>query len=398
MAKETFDRSKPHLNVGTIGHVDHGKTTLTAAITYVLSKDGLASKQDYDAIDAAPEEKERGITINTAHVEYETVNRHYAHVDCPGHADYVKNMVTGAAQMDGAILVVAATDGPMPQTREHILLARQVGVPQIVVFMNKVDLVDDEEMLELVEMEVRELLDQYEFDGDNTSIIAGSALKALEDDPAGTEAIKKLMDAVDADIPEPDRLVDKPFLMPIEDVFSITGRGTVATGRIERGVINTGDPVEIIGMMKDEEKALNSTVTGVEMFRKILTRGEAGDNAGILLRGIEKEAIKRGMVICKPGSVTPHKKFKCEVYVLSKDEGGRHTPFFNGYRPQFYFRTTDVTGDCTLPAGVEMVMPGDNLTLEVALINKIAMEVGLRFAIREGGRTVGAGQVTEILD
>ena len=398
MAKETFDRSKPHLNVGTIGHVDHGKTTLTAAITYVLSKDGLASKQDYDAIDAAPEEKERGITINTAHVEYETVNRHYAHVDCPGHADYVKNMVTGAAQMDGAILVVAATDGPMPQTREHILLARQVGVPKIVVFMNKVDLVDDEEMLELVEMEVRELLDQYEFDGDNTSIIAGSALKALEDDPAGTEAIKKLMDAVDADIPEPDRLVDKPFLMPIEDVFSITGRGTVATGRIERGVINTGDPVEIIGMMKDEEKALNSTVTGVEMFRKILTRGEAGDNAGILLRGIEKEAIKRGMVICKPGSVTPHKKFKCEVYVLSKDEGGRHTPFFNGYRPQFYFRTTDVTGDCTLPAGVEMVMPGDNLTLEVALINKIAMEVGLRFAIREGGRTVGAGQVTEILD
>ena len=398
MAKETFDRSKPHLNVGTIGHVDHGKTTLTAAITYVLSKDGLASKQDYDAIDAAPEEKERGITMNTAHVEYETANRHYAHVDCPGHADYVKNMVTGAAQMDGAILVVAATDGPMPQTREHILLARQVGVPQIVVFMNKVDLVDDEEMLELVEMEVRELLDQYEFDGDNTSIIAGSALKALEDDPAGTEAIKKLMDAVDADIPEPDRLVDKPFLMPIEDVFSITGRGTVATGRIERGVINTGDPVEIIGMMKDEEKALNSTVTGVEMFRKILTRGEAGDNAGILLRGIEKEAIKRGMVICKPGSVTPHKKFKCEVYVLSKDEGGRHTPFFNGYRPQFYFRTTDVTGDCTLPAGVEMVMPGDNLTLEVALINKIAMEVGLRFAIREGGRTVGAGQVTEILD
>ncbi len=398
MAKETFDRSKPHLNVGTIGHVDHGKTTLTAAITYVLSKDGLAAKQDYDAIDAAPEEKERGITINTAHVEYETSNRHYAHVDCPGHADYVKNMVTGAAQMDGAILVVAATDGPMPQTREHILLARQVGVPQIVVFMNKVDLVDDEEMLELVEMEVRELLDQYEFDGDNASIIAGSALKALEDDPAGTEAIHKLMAAVDADIPEPERLVDQPFLMPIEDVFSITGRGTVATGRIERGVINTGDPVEIIGMMKDEEKALNSTVTGVEMFRKILTRGEAGDNAGILLRGIEKEAIKRGMVICKPGSVTPHKKFKCEVYVLSKDEGGRHTPFFNGYRPQFYFRTTDVTGDCTLPAGVEMVMPGDNLTLEVALINKIAMEVGLRFAIREGGRTVGAGQVTEILD
>ncbi len=398
MAKETFDRSKPHLNVGTIGHVDHGKTTLTAAITYVLSKDGLAAKQDYDAIDAAPEEKERGITINTAHVEYETANRHYAHVDCPGHADYVKNMVTGAAQMDGAILVVAATDGPMPQTREHILLARQVGVPKIVVFMNKTDLVDDEEMLELVEMEVRELLDQYEFDGDNASVIPGSAIKALEDDPAGIEAIHKLMAAVDADIPEPERLVDQPFLMPIEDVFSITGRGTVATGRIERGVINTSDPVEIIGMMKDGEKALTSTVTGVEMFRKILTRGEAGDNAGILLRGIDKEMIKRGMVICKPGSVTPHKKFKCEVYVLSKDEGGRHTPFFNGYRPQFYFRTTDVTGDVTLPSGVEMVMPGDNLTLEVALINSIAMEVGLRFAIREGGRTVGAGQVTEILD
>ena len=398
MAKETFDRSKPHLNVGTIGHVDHGKTTLTAAITYVLSKDGLAAKQDYDSIDAAPEEKERGITINTAHVEYETTNRHYAHVDCPGHADYVKNMVTGAAQMDGAILVVAATDGPMPQTREHILLARQVGVPKIVVFMNKVDLVDDEEMLELVEMEVRELLDQYEFDGDGASVIAGSAIKALEDDPAGVEAIHKLMAAVDADIPEPERLVDQPFLMPIEDVFSITGRGTVATGRIERGVINTADPVEIIGMMGDDEKPLTSTVTGVEMFRKILTRGEAGDNAGILLRGIDKEMIKRGMVICKPGTVTPHKKFKCEVYVLSKDEGGRHTPFFNGYRPQFYFRTTDVTGDCVLPAGVEMVMPGDNLTLEVNLINTIAMEVGLRFAIREGGRTVGAGQVTEILD
>ena len=398
MAKETFDRSKPHLNVGTIGHVDHGKTTLTAAITYVLSKDGLAAKQDYDSIDAAPEEKERGITINTAHVEYETTNRHYAHVDCPGHADYVKNMVTGAAQMDGAILVVAATDGPMPQTREHILLARQVGVPKIVVFMNKVDLVDDEEMLELVEMEVRELLDQYEFDGDGASVIAGSAIKALEDDPAGVEAIHKLMAAVDADIPEPERLVDQPFLMPIEDVFSITGRGTVATGRIERGVINTADPVEIIGMMGDDDKPLTSTGTGVEMFRKILTRGEAGDNAGILLRGIDKEMIKRGMVICKPGTVTPHKKFKCEVYVLSKDEGGRHTPFFNGYRPQFYFRTTDVTGDCVLPAGVEMVMPGDNLTLEVNLINTIAMEVGLRFAIREGGRTVGAGQVTEILD
>lgn len=398
MAKETFQRNKPHLNVGTIGHVDHGKTTLTAAITYVLSKEGLALRQDYDSIDAAPEEKERGITINTAHVEYETHNRHYAHVDCPGHADYVKNMVTGAAQMDGAILVVAATDGPMPQTREHILLARQVGVPQIVVFMNKVDLVDDEEMLELVEMEVRELLDQYEFDGNNISVIQGSALKALEDDPAATQAIKDLMDAVDNDIPEPERLVDLPFLMPVEDVFSITGRGTVATGRIERGVINTGDPVEIIGMMKEGEKPLTSTVTGVEMFRKILARGEAGDNAGLLLRGIEKADIKRGQVICAPKSVKPHKKFKCEVYVLGKDEGGRHTPFFNGYRPQFYFRTTDVTGDVILPAGIEMVMPGDNVSLEVTLLNTIAMEKGLRFAIREGGRTVGAGQVTEILD
>jgi elongation factor Tu len=398
MAKETFNRSKPHVNIGTIGHVDHGKTTLTAAITYVLSKDGLAEKADYDQIDGAPEEKERGITINTAHVEYETENRHYAHVDCPGHADYVKNMVTGAAQMDGAILVVAATDGPMPQTREHILLCRQVGVPKIVVFMNKVDLVDDAEMLELVEMEVRELLDQYEFDGDGSSVIQGSAIKALEDDADGVAKIKELMAAVDAEIPEPVRDVDKPFLMPIEDVFSITGRGTVATGRIERGVINTSDPVEIVGMMKDEEKPLNSVVTGVEMFRKILTRGEAGDNAGILLRGIDKEAIKRGMVICKPGSVKPHAHFKCEVYVLSKDEGGRHTPFFNGYRPQFYFRTTDVTGDVTLPDGVEMVMPGDNVTMEVKLLNKIAMEKGLRFAIREGGRTVGAGQVTEILD
>jgi len=398
MAKETFNRSKPHVNIGTIGHVDHGKTTLTAAITYVLSKDGLAEKTDYDQIDGAPEEKERGITINTAHVEYETENRHYAHVDCPGHADYVKNMVTGAAQMDGAILVVAATDGPMPQTREHILLCRQVGVPKIVVFMNKVDLVDDEEMLELVEMEVRELLDQYEFDGDGSSVIQGSAIKALEDDADGIAQIQKLMAAVDAEIPEPVRDVDKPFLMPIEDVFSITGRGTVATGRIERGVINTSDPVEIVGMMKDEEKPLNSVVTGVEMFRKILTRGEAGDNAGILLRGIDKEAIKRGMVICKPGSVKPHAHFKCEVYVLSKDEGGRHTPFFNGYRPQFYFRTTDVTGDVTLPDGVEMVMPGDNVSMEVKLLNKIAMEKGLRFAIREGGRTVGAGQVTEILD
>jgi elongation factor Tu len=398
MAKETFSRTKPHLNVGTIGHVDHGKTTLTAAITYVLSKDGLAAKKDYDSIDAAPEEKERGITINTAHVEYETLNRHYAHVDCPGHADYVKNMVTGAAQMDGAILVVAATDGPMPQTREHILLARQVGVPKIVVFMNKVDLVDDEEMLELVEMEVRELLEQYEFDGDSASVIQGSALKALEDDPKATQAIKDLMAAVDADIPEPERLVDQPFLMPVEDVFSITGRGTVATGRIERGVINTGDQVEIIGMMREGEKPLTSVITGVEMFRKILERGEAGDNAGLLLRGINKEDIKRGQVICKPKSVNPHKQFKCEVYVLGKDEGGRHTPFFNGYRPQFYFRTTDVTGDVTLPAGVEMVMPGDNVTLEVKLLNTIAMEKGLRFAIREGGRTVGAGQVTEIID
>jgi len=397
MAKETFSRNKPHLNIGTIGHVDHGKTTLTAAITYVLSGDGLAKKMDYDAIDAAPEEKERGITINTAHVEYETTNRHYAHVDCPGHADYVKNMVTGAAQMDGAILVVAATDGPMPQTREHILLARQVGVPSIVVFMNKVDLVDDEEMLELVEMEVRELLDQYEFNGDNASVIMGSALKALEGDADAIQKIRDLMAACDSDIAEPERLIDQPFLMPIEDVFSITGRGTVATGRIERGVINTGDGVEIVGMMKDGEKPLTSVVTGVEMFRKILNRGEAGDNAGILLRGIEKDAIKRGMVICKPGSVNPHKHFKCEVYVLSKDEGGRHTPFFNGYRPQFYFRTTDVTGDVSLPDGVEMVMPGDNVSLEVKLINTIAMEKGLRFAIREGGRTVGAGQVTEII-
>ncbi|MCI4648901.1 elongation factor Tu [Phaeodactylibacter sp.] len=398
MAKETFERTKPHLNVGTIGHVDHGKTTLTAAITNVLAESGFAEKKDYDSIDAAPEEKERGITINTAHVEYETANRHYAHVDCPGHADYVKNMVTGAAQMDGAILVVAATDGPMPQTREHILLARQVGVPNIVVFMNKVDLVDDEEMLELVEMEVRELLDQYEFDGDNASIIQGSALKALEGDADAKQKILDLMAAVDSDIPEPERAVDKDFLMPIEDVFSITGRGTVATGRIERGVINTGDPVEIIGMMADDAKPLTSTITGVEMFRKILTRGEAGDNAGLLLRGIDKNDIKRGMVICKPGSVKPHKHFKCEVYVLSKEEGGRHTPFFNGYRPQFYFRTTDVTGDVNLPDGVEMVMPGDNVSLEVKLLNTIAMEKGLRFAIREGGRTVGAGQVTEIID
>ncbi|MBP7238985.1 MAG: elongation factor Tu [Saprospiraceae bacterium] len=398
MAKETFQRTKPHVNIGTIGHVDHGKTTLTAAITSVLSDMGLAKKASYDSIDAAPEEKERGITINTAHVEYETVARHYAHVDCPGHADYVKNMVTGAAQMDGAILVVAATDGPMPQTREHILLARQVGVPKIVVFMNKVDLVDDAEMLELVEMEVRELLEQYGFDGNNSAIIKGSALKALEGEANGVASIKELMDAVDTQIPNPVREIDKPFLMPVEDVFSITGRGTVATGRIERGVINTGDTVQIIGMMKEGEKPLTSTVTGVEMFRKILDRGEAGDNAGLLLRGIEKDQIHRGMVICKPDSVKPHKKFKCEVYVLGKDEGGRHTPFFNGYRPQFYFRTTDVTGDCKLPEGVEMVMPGDNVSLEVTLINTIAMEKGLRFAIREGGRTVGAGQVTEILD
>ena len=395
MAKETFQRNKPHLNIGTIGHVDHGKTTLTAAITSVLAEAGGGEKMDYDSIDSAPEERERGITINTAHVEYETATRHYAHVDCPGHADYVKNMVTGAAQMDGAILVCAATDGPMPQTREHILLARQVGVPQIVVFMNKVDLVDDEEMLELVEMEVRELLSSYQFEGDDISIIAGSALKALEGDADAVAQVKALMDAVDNDIPLPPREVDKDFLMPIEDVFSITGRGTVATGRIERGIINSGDSVEIIGFM---DEPLKSTVTGVEMFRKILDRGEAGDNAGLLLRGIEKSAIKRGMVICKPGSVTPHTKFKCEVYVLGKDEGGRHKPFFNGYRPQFYFRTTDVTGDIKLPDGVEMVMPGDNVSLEVHLITKIAMEKGLRFAIREGGRTVGAGQVTEILD
>ena len=398
MSKEKFERTKPHVNVGTIGHVDHGKTTLTAAITKCLSEAYGGEAVDFANIDNAPEERERGITISTAHVEYETEARHYAHVDCPGHADYVKNMVTGAAQMDGAILVVAATDGPMPQTREHILLCRQVGVPKIVVFMNKVDLVDDEEMLELVEMEVRELLSQYEFDGDNAKIIQGSALKALEGTDEGKAKIMELMNAVDSDIPEPVRDVDKDFLMPVEDVFSITGRGTVATGRIERGVINTGDPVEIVGMMKDDEKPLNSTITGVEMFRKILERGEAGDNAGLLLRGIEKDAIKRGMVIVKPGSVKPHKKFKCEVYVLGKDEGGRHTPFFNGYRPQFYFRTTDVTGDVVLPEGVEMVMPGDNVSLEVSLLSKIAMEKGLRFAIREGGRTVGAGQVTEIIE
>ncbi|MDZ7880966.1 MAG: elongation factor Tu [Saprospiraceae bacterium] len=398
MAKATFSRDKPHLNIGTIGHVDHGKTTLTSAITVVLARKGLAEKIDYDKIDGAPEEKERGITINTAHVEYQTEKRHYAHVDCPGHADYVKNMVTGAAQMDGAILVVAATDGPMPQTREHILLARQVGVPSLVVFMNKVDLVDDPEMLELVEMEVRELLSKYQFDGDNTPVIQGSATGALMGSAEYEAKVQELMDACDAWIKEPTRLVDQPFLMPVEDVFSITGRGTVATGRIERGVINVGNPVEILGMQKEGEKTLVSTVTGVEMFRKLLDRGEAGDNAGLLLRGIDKEAIKRGMVICAPGTVKPHKKFKCQVYVLSKDEGGRHTPFFKGYRPQFYFRTTDVTGDCELPANVEMVMPGDNVELSVALINSIAMDKGLRFAIREGGRTVGAGQVTEILD
>jgi len=394
MAKESFKRDKPHLNVGTIGHVDHGKTTLTAAITDVLSKRGLAEKKNYDDIDGAPEEKERGITINTAHVEYATDTRHYAHVDCPGHADYVKNMITGAAQMDGAILVVAATDGPMPQTKEHILLARQVGVPQIVVFMNKVDLVDDPELLELVEMEIRELLTSYGFDGDNTPIIQGSATGALAGDDKWIAKINELMDAVDSYIPLPPRLVDLPFLMSVEDVFSITGRGTVATGRIERGRIKVGEAIEIVGLM---EKPLNSTCTGVEMFKKLLDEGEAGDNAGLLLRGIEKTQIRRGMVLCKPGSITPHTEFKGEVYVLSKEEGGRHTPFFNKYRPQFYFRTTDVTGEVTLNAGTEMVMPGDNTNLNVVLIQPIAMEKGLKFAIREGGRTVGAGQVTEIV-
>ena len=395
MAKETFNRNKPHLNIGTIGHVDHGKTTLTAAISKVLADKGLAEKKDFSAIDSAPEEKERGITINTAHIEYETENRHYAHVDCPGHADYVKNMVTGAAQMDGAILVVAATDGPMPQTREHILLCRQVNVPRIVVFMNKVDMVDDAELLELVELEVRDLLSTYEYDGDNSPVIQGSALGGLNGDAKWVEKIDELMNAVDSWIEQPVRDQDKPFLMPIEDVFSITGRGTVATGRIEAGVINTGDAVDIVGM--GDEK-LTSTVTGVEMFRKILDRGEAGDNVGLLLRGIEKTDIKRGMVIAKAGSVTPHKKFKAEVYILSKEEGGRHTPFHNKYRPQFYVRTTDVTGEIFLPDGVEMVMPGDNLTITVELLQPIALNVGLRFAIREGGRTVGAGQVTEILD
>ncbi|WP_370899539.1 elongation factor Tu [Chryseobacterium gossypii] len=395
MAKETFNRNKPHLNIGTIGHVDHGKTTLTAAISSVLANKGLAEKKDFSAIDSAPEEKERGITINTAHIEYETEKRHYAHVDCPGHADYVKNMVTGAAQMDGAILVCAATDGPMPQTREHILLCRQVNVPRIVVFMNKVDMVDDAELLELVELELRDLLSTYEYDGDNSPVIQGSALGALNGDEKWVKTVEELMDAVDTWIEQPVRDQDKPFLMPIEDVFSITGRGTVATGRIEAGVINTGDAVDIVGM--GDEK-LTSTVTGVEMFRKILDRGEAGDNVGLLLRGIEKTDIKRGMVIAKQGSVTPHKKFKAEVYILSKEEGGRHTPFHNKYRPQFYVRTTDVTGEIFLPEGVEMVMPGDNLTITVELLQPIALNVGLRFAIREGGRTVGAGQVTEILD
>jgi elongation factor Tu len=395
MAKENFNRNKPHLNIGTIGHVDHGKTTLTAAITKVLSDAGFCQAKSFDQIDNAPEEKERGITINTSHVEYETANRHYAHVDCPGHADYVKNMVTGAAQMDGAILVVAATDGPMPQTREHILLGRQVGIPRIVVFMNKVDMVDDAELLELVEMEIRDLLSFYDYDGDNSPVVQGSALGGLNNDPAWTPKILELMEACDNWIQEPERDIAKPFLMPVEDVFTITGRGTVATGRIETGICNTGDPVEIIGMGAEK---LTSTVTGIEMFRQILDRGEAGDNAGILLRGVAKEDIKRGMVICKPGSVKPHAKFKAEVYILKKEEGGRHTPFHNNYRPQFYVRTTDVTGIITLPAGVEMVMPGDNLTITVELLSAIALNVGLRFAIREGGRTVGAGQVTEILD
>ena len=395
MAKETFNRSKPHLNIGTIGHVDHGKTTLTAAITKVLSDAGFCQAKSFDQIDNAPEEKERGITINTSHVEYSTQNRHYAHVDCPGHADYVKNMVTGAAQMDGAILVVAATDGPMPQTREHILLGRQVGVPRMVVFMNKVDMVDDAELLELVEMEIRDLLSFYQYDGDNGPVIQGSALGGLNGDPKWVATIMELMEAVDNWIELPVRDVEKPFLMPVEDVFTITGRGTVATGRIETGVANTGDPVEIIGMGADK---LTSTITGVEMFRKILDRGEAGDNVGLLLRGIAKEDIKRGMVIVKPGSVKPHAHFKAEVYILKKEEGGRHTPFHNNYRPQFYVRTTDVTGTISLPAGVEMVMPGDNLTIDVQLLSPIALSVGLRFAIREGGRTVGAGQVTEILD
>ncbi|KXB76467.1 MAG: elongation factor Tu [Porphyromonas sp.] len=395
MAKETFNRSKPHVNIGTIGHVDHGKTTLTAAITTVLAKKGLSELRSFDSIDNAPEEKERGITINTSHVEYETANRHYAHVDCPGHADYVKNMVTGAAQMDGAIIVVAATDGPMPQTREHVLLARQVNVPRLVIFMNKCDMVDDEEMLELVEMDMRELLSSYEFDGDNTPVIRGSALGALNGEAQWEDKVMELMDAVDTWIPLPPRDIDKPFLMPVEDVFSITGRGTVATGRIETGVIHTGDEVQIIGLGAE---GLKSVVTGVEMFRKILDEGQAGDNVGLLLRGIDKNEIKRGMVIAKPGQVKPHSRFKASVYVLKKEEGGRHTPFHNKYRPQFYIRTLDVTGEITLPEGVEMVMPGDNVEITVELIYPVACNVGLRFAIREGGRTVGSGQITEILD
>ncbi len=396
MAKEQFDRSKPHVNIGTIGHVDHGKTTLTAAITTVLAKKGLSEVRSFDSIDNAPEEKERGITINTAHVEYQTAKRHYAHVDCPGHADYVKNMVTGAAQMDGAILVCAATDGPMPQTREHILLARQVNVPKIVVFMNKCDMVDDPELLDLVEMELRELLSSYDYDGDNTPIIRGSALGALNGEPKWEEKIMELMDAVDSYIPQPTRDVDKPFLMPVEDVFSITGRGTVATGRIEAGVINLNDPVEIVGLTNDAP--MKSVVTGIEMFRKLLDKGEAGDNAGLLLRGIEKEQLKRGMVIAKPGSITPHTKFSAEIYVLKKEEGGRHTPFHNHYRPQFYLRTLDVTGEIMLPEGVEMVMPGDHVNITVTLIYPVALNEGLRFAIREGGRTVGSGQIGKIIE
>ena len=394
MAKEKFDRSKAHVNIGTIGHVDHGKTTLTAAITTVLSKDGQAQAMDYAAIDAAPEEKERGITINTAHVEYQTATRHYAHVDCPGHADYIKNMITGAAQMDGAILVVAATDGPMPQTREHILLSRQVGVPYIIVFLNKCDMVDDEELLDLVEMEVRELLNEYDFPGDDTPVIRGSALKALEGDPKWVPAIHELMEAVDSYIPTPTRDTDKPFLMPVEDVFTITGRGTVATGRVERGQLNLNDPLEIVGIHETK----NTVATGIEMFRKLLDYAESGDNVGVLLRGVNREEIQRGQVLAKPGSVNPHKKFKSQVYILSKDEGGRHTPFFNNYRPQFYFRTTDVTGVCNLPEGVEMCMPGDNVEMSIELIHPIAMEQGLTFAIREGGRTVGSGRVATIIE
>jgi elongation factor Tu len=394
MAKEKFDRSKAHVNIGTIGHVDHGKTTLTAAITTVLAKKGQAAAMDYAAIDAAPEEKERGITINTAHVEYQTDTRHYAHVDCPGHADYIKNMITGAAQMDGAILVVAATDGPMPQTREHILLSRQVGVPYIIVFLNKCDMVDDEELLDLVEMEVRELLDEYDFPGDDTPVIRGSALKALEGDPKWTPAIDELMEAVDTYIPTPTRDTDKPFLMPVEDVFTITGRGTVATGRVERGQLKLNDPIEIVGLKETQ----NTVATGIEMFRKLLDYAESGDNVGVLLRGINRDQIQRGQVLSKPGSVHPHKKFKCQVYVLSKDEGGRHTPFFAHYRPQFYFRTTDVTGTIELPEGVEMVMPGDNVELNVELIAPIAIEKGTKFSIREGGRTVGSGNISEILE